>query len=239
MRHWNRGRRTVRNFLLILLMAFLIYASQGFPPYTVKGMCRQTSHDLLLGELEPLYVQRDWWHYTTNRYRRYTTVAARSGETYTIFRYRDGLLGSHRDWGSSGAVVGEGAVCRARNGTIYAAGPFEEAASAVAEVRAERTLETTGRVMGRTFTLEGTRLAEQVFAFSYETDRFVPADEDRAYGEMSLEELVDLWYRRPPDKLAYENADLPCTVTLYDAAGEALETFDLTVTTDQIRSGWL
>ena len=242
MRHWNRGRKTVRNFLLVLLMIFLVYASQGFPPYTVRGMCRRVSHDFLLGELEPLYVQRDWLHPSSNRYLRYTTVAARSGETYTIFRYRDGLLGSQRDWGSSGAVLGEGAVCRARNGTIYAAGPFEEAVSAVAEVRAERTLKTSGRVMGRTFTLEGTRLADQVFAFSYGTaDYFGSQDEDRAYGEMSLEELVDLWYRRPLNKLGYAeaNADLPCTVTLYDEAGEALETFDLTVTTDQILSGWM
>ena len=41
MRHWNRGRKTVRNFLLALLLAVLLYASQGFPPYTVKGMCRE------------------------------------------------------------------------------------------------------------------------------------------------------------------------------------------------------
>ena len=51
MRHWNRGKKTVRNFLLALLLVFLIYASQGFPPYTVKGICRQVRHDYLLGEL--------------------------------------------------------------------------------------------------------------------------------------------------------------------------------------------
>ena len=62
MRHWNRGKKTVRNFLLALLLVFLIYASQGFPPYTVRGICRQVRHDYLLGELEPLYVQRDWRH---------------------------------------------------------------------------------------------------------------------------------------------------------------------------------
>ena len=96
MRHWNRGKKTVRNFLLALLLVFLIYASQGFPPYTVRGMCRQVRHDYLLGELEPLYVQRDWRHPSANRYKRYTTVAARCGETYTIFRYADGLLGRDR-----------------------------------------------------------------------------------------------------------------------------------------------
>ena len=79
MRHWNRGRKTVRNFLLALVLALLVYASQGFPPYTVRGMCLRIGHDYLLEEPEPLYVQRDWRHYAANRYARYTMVAARSG----------------------------------------------------------------------------------------------------------------------------------------------------------------
>ena len=170
MRHWNRGKKTVRNFLLALLLVFLIYASQSFPPYTVRGMCRQVQHDYLLGELEPLYVQRDWRHPSANRYERYTTVAARCGETYTIFRYADGLLGSHRDWSDLSPVFGEGAVCVARGGKIYAAGPFAEAATAVAVVRAEKPPAPNGNVECREFTLEGERLADQVFVFPYETD---------------------------------------------------------------------
>ena len=149
MRHWNRGRKTVRNFLLALLCVFLLYASQGFPPYTVRGMCLQTQHDYLLEELEPLYVQRDWRHNAANSYLRYTTIAARSGETYALFRYQESLLGSHRDWSGFGPAFGEGAVCVARGGKIYAAGPFTEAASAVAVVRAEKAPEPNGRVLFR------------------------------------------------------------------------------------------
>ena len=244
MRRWSRGRKTVRNFLLALLLAFLLHASQGFPPYTARGMCRQIQHDYLLGELEPLYVQRDWWHYAANRYKRYTKIAARSGDTYTIFRYEDGLLGSHLDsWRDPNPAIGEGAVCRAWAGTIYAAGPFEEATSASAVVRAEKTLEASGRVVGREFVLEGERLADQVFAFPYEMDHYTHADEDKAYGDMTLPELVDLWYRRPapnadPGLYYSQNVDLPCTVTLYGEDGEELEVFELTVTTKAIRSGW-
>ena len=133
MRHWNRGRRTVRNLLLALLLAFLIYASQGFPPYTVKGMCRQVRNDYLLGEVEPLYVQRDRPHLSSSSTLHLTNVAARSGDTYLFFSYRDTLLGSRRDWSAGfSTVFGEGSACVARAGKIYAAGPFGGAAPAAA-----------------------------------------------------------------------------------------------------------
>lgn len=243
MRHWNRGRKTVRNFLAALLLLFLLYASQGFPPYTVKGMCRQMQHDYLLEELEPLYVRRHRVRFSGGKSVRYTTVAARSGETYTIFRYEDGLLGSHRDWSDLSPVFGEGAAATARAGTIYAAGPFEEAASAVAVVRAEKEPEPNGTVKSREFVLEGERLADQVFAFPYEMDGHHFEDEEPDYRELSLTELVDLWYRRMaqgegPSVYFLQDGELPCTVTLYGESGETLETFSLTVTADGIRSWW-
>ena len=217
MRHWNRGRKTVRNFLLALLCVFLLYASQGFPPYTVRGMCLQTQHDYLLEELEPLYVQRDWRHNAANSY--------------------------HRDWSGFGPAFGEGAVCVARGGKIYAAGPFTEAASAVAVVRAEKAPEPNGRVLFRDFTLKGERLADQVFAFPYEMDSNRFEDEEPDYRELSLTELVDLWYRRMsrgegPGTYFLLDGELPCTVTLYGETGEVLSTYNLTVTTEGIRSWW-
>lgn len=243
MRHWNRGRKTVRNFLLALLLAFLVYASQGFPPYTVKGMCLRVQHDYLLGELEPLYVQRDWRHPGSNRYIRYTTVAARSGETYTLFRYRDGLLGSQRDWSDFGPAFGEGAVCTARGGKIYAAGPFEEAAFAIAAVQVEKDPEPNGDINVRKFTLEGERLADQVFVFPYESGGYYPDEGDVDPMDLTLTELVELWYRRPAPNADhgvyyYDNKDIPCAVTLYGEEGEELKTFDMTVTTEGIRSWW-
>lgn len=248
MRHWNRGRKTVRNFLLALVLALLVYASQGFPPYTVRGMCLRIGHDYLLEEPEPLYVQRDWRHYAANRYARYTMVAARSGETYGFFRYEDGLLGSQRDRSWFQPVFGEGAVCVARGGKIYAAGAFENAVSATAVVRVEKGPEPDGTAMSRAFTLTGERLAEDVFAFPYQAERsqaYWEAWEGGDYDDrdLNLEELVELWYREPaedagPGVYRMLDEELPCTVTLYDGAGEVLKTVSLTVTTDGIRSWW-
>lgn len=246
MRHWNRGRKTVRNFLLALLLAFLVYASQGFPPYTVRGMCRQLQHDYLLGELEPLYVRRDRVKFSSGAIH-YTTIAARSGNTYTIFRYEGGLLGSRRDWHQLRPVFGEGAVCTARAGIVYAAGPFEEAATAAAAIRVEKEPEPNGMVRSREFVLEGERLADQVFAFPYEHGHsqiyWEDTDEDPMdYLEMTLPDLAELWYRRPLQSAsgAYSlpDTELPCTVTLYDEAGKTLEVFELKVTTGGIRSWW-
>ncbi len=243
MRHWSRGRKTVRNFLLSILLVFLLYASQGFPPYTVEGMCRRVRNDYLLGELEPLYVQRDWRRYSGNQSVRYTTVAARSGETYVIFRYRDSLLGSRRDWRCPEPVFGEGAVCTKHEGAIYAAGPFGEAASAVAVVRAQKNPEPNGRMQSREFTLEGERLADQVFAFPYEVGGHYMEDEDVDPADLTLPELVDWWYREPVPSgdgtvYSWAEAELPCTVTLYGEAGEVLETFELSLTASDIRSWW-
>ena len=34
----TRGQKTLRNALLCILLAALVYAMLGFPPYTVRGM---------------------------------------------------------------------------------------------------------------------------------------------------------------------------------------------------------
>lgn len=239
MRHWNRGKKTVRNFLLALLLAFLVYASQGFPPYTVKGICRQFQRDYLLEEkLEPLFVRRERVKFSREKSIHFTTIAARSGDTYAIFRYEDTLLGSHRDWYMRSPALGEGAVCSAWAGIIYTAGPFEEAASAKAVIR----LEKAGTAKSREFTLEGERLSDQVFAFPYEMGHHHFDDEEMDYMDMSLPELAQEWYQRPAPNAdpgvhyIIMDAEVPCTVTLYGGAGEALATFPLTVTTGGLRS---
>ena len=269
MRHWDRGKKTARNFLLAVLLAFLIYASQGFPPYTVQGMCRQIQHDYLLGELEPLYVKREWIHFSRQNLH-FTMTAARSGDTYTIFRYQDSFLGSHRDWSQLPPVFGEGAVCVANADIIYTAGPFEEAASAAATVYLEK-IEDGEVQRTRDITLEGERLAAEVFAFSYseeeETQRLTFWEEiqrmeespegfpedylvfrehqehpslDRIEDFLGLESLAEYWYRIPSGKGGYimPSVDLPCIVTLYDEAGQVLETFELSVTTMGLWSWW-
>ena len=253
MRHWNRGRKTVRNFLLAPLLVLLVYASQGFPPYTVEGMCRRVQHDYLLGELEPLHVRKEWFHYAANKYMHRTMVLARSGETYTIFRYEDGLLGSQRDWSDLSPVFGEGAISTAWRGNIYAAGPFEKAASATAVIRAEKLPDSGGEALVREFTLEGERAADQVFVFPYDmghSESYWEALEGVPYERvdpmlLGLREIAELWYRKPDSGSGASSgvytlidAELPCTVTLYGESGEVLEVFDLSVTTRGLRSWW-
>ena len=68
-------------------------------------------------------------------------------------------------------------------------------------------------------------------------------DEEPDYRELSLTELVDLWYRRMErgegsSTYFYRAGELPCVVTLYGESGETLETFSLTVTAEGIRSWW-
>ena len=41
----NRTHRIIRNLLICLLIGGTFYAYLGFPPYTVKGMCRQMERD--------------------------------------------------------------------------------------------------------------------------------------------------------------------------------------------------
>ena len=41
----KRKQKIIRNFLLCLVLIFSIHAAMGFPPYTVKGRCRQVQRD--------------------------------------------------------------------------------------------------------------------------------------------------------------------------------------------------
>ena len=256
MRHWNRGRKTVRNFLLAFLLAVLLYAALGFPPYTVRGMCLRFQHDYLLEDLEPLYVQHTA---REKNLRARTLILARSGETYAIFRYSNhSFLQNQLDmWVKP--EIREGGAGMVRGMAIYAAGPFREAASATATVRLEKwedgVLQRT-----RDFTLEGERLAESAFRFplgdetgwqsltfweSYLRIEDFPED-DQAFlqgqemppsGEMEdllgLKSLAELWYREESGGNAYSlpDVELPCTVTLYGETGAPLTTLKLTIRT--------
>ena len=92
----NRTYRIIRNLLLCLLIGAVSYACLGFPPYTVKGICRQMERDYLLEEpLEPLYSLRERSRYR-NDYARYTFVVAHSGDTYLSFQYKQNFLQNDR-----------------------------------------------------------------------------------------------------------------------------------------------
>lgn len=249
----NRKQKILRNLILSVLLSLVFYACLGFPVYTVKDMCRQMAQTYLLEEpVEPLYIlrERNPSHYD-NQSPRYTFVVARSGDTYISFQYERNFLKSSPDIRVT-PKLSNGALCTGRNGTLYVAGPFAEAASATAEVRTEKTLvifdpDTDTRTVTRgpeqrTFTYQGEKVGDELFTFRYRDEDHMPAWTGRVpESEYDLENVASEWYiGRLVDAgedggHSLLHADLPVRVTLFDEAGGVLETLDLTVDTYELR----
>lgn len=226
----NRTGKLIRNLLVCLLLWMGVWAMLDFPPYTLEGMCRRVQREYLLEEVEPVYVLREGHKYSGDVMNRmYTFVIARSGEDYISFQYDQYLLQNRRRY-TRQARLGKGVLCEARLGTIYVAGPFQEAASATAVV------ETTGK----TFTLEGRRLGDQVFGFAYENENHMRADfREIPWEELDLLHAVELWYWDDIEGgkgRSLRHEEIPCTVTLYDGDGAPLDTLELEVETYDIYS---
>ncbi len=246
----NRTGKIARNLLLCLLLGGCVYAMLGFPPYTLEGMCRRVQKEYLLpAEVEPLYVLEEAHKYSDDWFnRQYTFVLARSGENWLAFQYdRNGLQNSSTY--ARQTVIQRDAFCTARDGTMYVIGPLGEAASARAAVTAEKHIavydeatETYQEVDSdetRTFTFQGEKLAPEVFAFRYRSGSFTFFPENIPEADWDLEIIAQMWYRNSvPGENSYglRHADLPCQVTLYDAAGQVLDTLDLTVETYDLHS---
>lgn len=247
----NRTHRIVRNLLICLLTVAVCYTCLGFPPYTVKGMCRQMERDYLLEEpLEPLYSLRDSSRYT-NDHARYTFVVARSGDTYLSFQYEQNFLQNWRYYQHAFPKMSNSVLCTGRNGVLYAAGPFRNAASAVAQVTVEKTIRifdpdtgeqwTTRGPETQTFTFQGEKAGEELFLFQYRSGEPHLWPEQIPGAERELEDVVDFWYRNYQKgeeggtSHGWLNADVPVRVTLYDEAGAVLETLDLAVNTYELR----
>lgn len=219
----SRKGRIVRNLLLSILAALMLYIAMGFPPYTVGGMVDRMERRFLLPDLEPVFVLEDPHTYSSDHLpgRHYTYIIARAGESdYLAFQY-DTHLWSSELFVSRPPVLEQGAFCAARIGTIYAAAPaMAKAASATAVVQTRN----------ETFTFSGERLGDEVFGFFYRTE------------EPNLETAVDFAYREDfqsgPNGYSYslQNVEVPVLVTLYDEGGKTLDTFDLTVSTMDICS---
>ena len=232
----TRKQKIVRNIAVCILMSLAIYAAMDFPPYTVQAMCRREQANFLLGdEIEPLYVLKEGHSYSGDMFkRRFTFIIGRSGENYIAFQYDWHLL--NNEWDAvRGGDIAAGALCTARNGTMYIAGDFAGAASATAVVRAEKGEKQ------RDFTLTGEKLAGEVFGFDVTngTGRTWYYDSlAKREDEMSLCDISQYWYRTPTQSGGYglDHADLPVTLTLYDEAGEALDTLALTVGTYDLHS---
>ena len=165
----NRKQKIVRNLLMCGLLWLAVYAMLGFPPYTVRGMLDRVERRYLLSDLEPLLVERSSRKYSNQFYKDHDTyLLAKSGDTYLHTMYTRSLLRVRPEYGRY-LKMGHGALCTARDGTMYVAGPFRTAVSATAEVTAQKTTQyytqstdTWETVLGEscTFTFQGERLGE-------------------------------------------------------------------------------
>jgi len=246
----NRGQKTVRNLVLCALLWALVYAMLGFPPYTVRGMLARLERQYLLSDLQPVMVERDSRRYSNDLFSHHRTyLIARSGDTYVFADFTRHVL--EVDMGYRWNKIDRNVVCAACNGTLYVAGDFTEAASAVAEVTVQRTTQwydpdtkertrTTGE--RKTFTYQGEKVNDALFSFYYREE-----GEPDSWGpwgpNTGLEGAAYNWYSgyvrgSTGGGRSILHADLPVKVTLYDAGGGVLDTLELTIDNYEIYSTW-
>lgn len=227
MRRWNRKQKVLRNLLLCVLLGAAAYVLLGFPPYTVGQKLDRLGREYMLEDLEPVYTETvrhraaDQWFG-----RWYTLVVARSrqGDYVTSSWEQSGLKVERDVWLEQ---IGRGGICRVWGDQIYAAADgLRGAVSATMEVETKK----------RTFTLEGKRLEDGVFSFSYlspdhDYGRFSHGQDIIPDEEIDLLDAVDLWYWEESDMFTYTlfSQDLPCTVTARDEAGQILAEVELSL----------
>lgn len=223
----NRKQKILRNFLICLLLCLAIHAAMGFPPYTVQGMCDQVARDYLLPEAEPIYVHTEKHKYSGDAFNRtYTYIVARCEDHYLAFLYDRDLLMNRRE-AFYGVELEQDVLCTARKGMLYAAGDFEEVASAEMVVTAANGTET------KVFHFVGERLADDLFGFRYSEEDGRWQLEEIPVEEMDLSQIARYWYRTPygDSGYSYDHAELPLTLTLYNEEGEVLRTVERSVGT--------
>lgn len=242
----NRGQKTVRNLLLCALLWALVYTMLGFPPYTVRGMLDRAERRYLLSDLEPVLVEKKSFRYSNDLFPwRTTYVLARTGNTYVCVSSSRHFLEVQPERGRN-LTMSRGALGAAIDGNLYVMGPFEEAASAKAEVTVERTTQiydpdteeceiTFGAKA--VYTYPGEKVNGEVFCFRYR------GEEDGRYDNASLTSRSSQWYRRYQKGdltggYGILHADIPVKVTLYGGDGEVLETLELAVDNYELDSSW-
>ena len=246
----NRGQKTIRNLALCALLAALVYAMLGFPPYTVRGMLDRVERLYLLPDLEPVLVEKSSRRYTGNFFAQHTThLIARTGDTYVSTEFTRRGLEVQTEY-RRGLTIGRGALCTAVNGTLYVAGDFAEAASASVEVTAQRTTrmydpetEEYELTLGeeKTFSYQGEKTGDNLFSFYYREE-----DPDTWGGwgpSTGLEGAAYRWYSvytkgASDGGRGILHADLPVKVTLYDEAGGTLDTLELSIDNYELHYYW-
>ena len=228
MKRWNRKQKVIRNLLLCALLGTAAYVLLGFPPYTTGQKLDRLEGTYMLEGLQTVYQE-------TQRHRRddqwfgrwHTLVIARSPQgDYVASSWEQGGLSLTNDmWPDK---IGQGGLCRVWNDQLYAAADgLRGAASATMEVETKR----------QTFTLEGQRVADGVFSFSYlspdhQYDHYAHNQDAPSGPGLDLLDAVDLWYWEkvgPSSYILDGGQEMLCTVTARDEAGEPLPEVKLTV----------
>lgn len=239
----TRGQKTLRNALLCALLAALVYAMLGFPPYTVRGMLDRVERRYLLSDLEPVLVERNSWRYSGDLLAHHTThLIARTGDSYISTEFTRHGLEVQTEYRRS-SKMSRDALCLGLDGTLYVAGDFTEAASASVEVTAQRTTrmydpETEEYELvvrdKKTFSYEGEKVSGNLFSFRYrEGEEGVTSW--GAWGPYTgLEGAAYNWYSnyvrgQKDGGRGILHGDLPVKVTLYDGEGGTLDTLELSV----------
>ena len=245
----ERGRKTLRNLLLCLLLWLAVYAMLGFPPYTVEGMLDRAERRYLLSNLEPVLVKRSERRYSNELFSWHTTyLLARSGDTYLWTNFDRHLLEvSQENWMASPKLC-RGALCTALDGTLYIAGPFEDAVSARIEVTTEKVTQVfdpdTEEYQitlkeGRTFTYEGEKVSDALFSCRYrQGERIFWLDDRIPEKDYDLAAAAHNWYRcytkGDGDGSSWVHAELPVKVTLYGGDGRVLDVLELSMDTYEL-----
>ena len=251
----TRGGKVIRNLLVTALLAALTYGAAGFPAWTEEQMCRQLGHDFLLPDPVPVYDLRYDSRIIGSRSRYRTFLIVKSGPTYLAATYcRDGLR-MERNFLLLEACMANQYLLTPRNNRLFLAGDFSRAASATAVVTVRETVVNSEYGDRNEWTLEegrpercvyeGVRENDSVFSFrcSPASDRNGNLDQSFYENHRDLYMIAENSYRHQirnteegmPDPLVNRlDWEIPVEITLYDGAGDVLETLHLTVYTQDL-----
>ena len=244
----RRGLKTLRNLLVTALLALVLLASWQFPPFTVRGMCRQMGDALLMTTPEPVFVRKEWNGYFHNE--KEIFIIGQTGDTFTAFQYsrEKGML--YHPWRLNEYVapvkVSDQPFLRAYGGSIYCMAAPETAASAECHVTVQQTTVTRHPDDGdelpvygdsREFRFEGVREAPGVWSFFYyDREQY---SWDKPDSEKQLGDLARDWYRMyladsEADGYAHLHAPVPVELVFRDEAGQELETLHMELDTYEL-----
>lgn len=239
----SRSGKILRNLLVSALLAVFTAAALGFPPLTVRQMCRQVGRDLLLPDLEPVYeISYNLPHIGSPPRR--TFVIAKSGPTYAAFQFQQDKGFYSRFYTTLPPRLANDHLLIPRFGSLYLTGDFADVSAATAQVTVQKTTvwqdymtrQQTDIQLGEraVYTYNCVLENDQVLSFCYTEE----TSANNHPTSTTLRNVADHWYRLsftniPEDRevgLGTQSLDweIPVDVTLYGADGQVLDTLHLT-----------